>query len=162
MLIGHFVASDPARRSSCVPGGRYVIIFNSVGEKGYLYMKLQESGEMYLETILVLSKTKPQVRSIDICDEMGYSKPSVSRAVGLLKENGYIKVDAGGYITLTDSGMAVATKIYDRHTTLSEFLKDIGVSEETAADDACKIEHVISDEAMDAIKEVIRNKGIKI
>lgn len=115
-------------------------------------MKLQESGEMYLETILVLSQRMPHVRSIDVCEEMGYSKPSVSRAMSILRNNGYVIMDDSGYLHLTDSGMEVATKIYDRHNTLSAFLTWIGVDEETATDDACRIEHVISDETMAAIK----------
>jgi Mn-dependent DtxR family transcriptional regulator len=115
-------------------------------------MKLQESGEMYLETILVLSERMPHVRSIDICEEMGYSKPSVSRAMSILRNNGYVIMDDSGYLHLTDSGMEVATKIYDRHNTLSAFLTWIGVDETTATDDACRIEHVISDETMAAIK----------
>ena len=115
-------------------------------------MNLQESGEMYLETILVLSERMPHVRSIDICEEMGYSKPSVSRAMSILRNNGYVIMDDSGYLHLTDSGMEVATKIYDRHNTLSAFLTWIGVDEETATDDACRIEHVISDETMAAIK----------
>lgn len=119
-------------------------------------MKLQESGEMYIETIFVLSKTKANVRSIDICEHMGYSKPSVSRAVGLLKEGGYIVVDSSGHITLTDSGKDIANKIYERHTLLSQFLKSIGVDAETAAADACKMEHIISDETFNAIKKHIQ------
>ena len=115
-------------------------------------MKLQESGEMYLETILVLSEKMPHVRSIDVCEEMGYSKPSVSRAMSILRNNGYVIMDDNGFLHLTESGMEVATKIYDRHNTLSAFLASIGVEEETAAEDACRIEHVISDETMAAIK----------
>ena len=115
-------------------------------------MKLQESGEMYLETILVLSERMPHVRSIDVCEEMGYSKPSVSRAMSILRNNGYVIMDDSGYLHLTESGMEVATKIYDRHNTLSAFLTSIGVEETTAADDACRIEHVISDDTMAAIK----------
>ena len=115
-------------------------------------MKLQESGEMYLETILVLSERMPHVRSIDICEEMGYSKPSVSRAMSILRNNGYVIMDDSGFLHLTESGMEVATKIYDRHNTLSAFLTSIGVEEETATEDACRIEHVISDETMAAIK----------
>ena len=118
-------------------------------------MALQESGEMYLETIHVLSKTNPHVRSIDISEHMGYSKPSVSRAVSILKQEGYILVDADGYITLTDSGRAVAEKIFERHTMLSGILMRLGVSPETAADDACRIEHAISDESFEAIKRHI-------
>ena len=115
-------------------------------------MALQESGEMYLETIHVLSKTNPHVRSIDISEHMGYSKPSVSRAVSILKQEGYIQVDSDGYITLTDSGRTVAEKIFERHTMLSGILIRLGVSPETAADDACKLEHAISDESFEAIK----------
>ena len=115
-------------------------------------MALQESGEMYLETIHVLSKINPHVRSIDISEHMGYSKPSVSRAVSILKQEGYILVDSDGYITLTDSGRTVAEKIFERHTLLSGILMKLGVSPETAADDACRIEHAISDESFEAIK----------
>lgn len=115
-------------------------------------MKLQESGEMYLETILVLSERMPHVRSIDVCEEMGYSKPSVSRAMSILRNNGYVIMDDNGFLHLTETGMEVATKIYDRHNTLSAFLTSIGVEETTAADDACRIEHVISDDTMAAIK----------
>ena len=115
-------------------------------------MKLQESGEMYLETILVLSERMPHVRSIDICEELAYPKPSASRPLSILRHNGYVIMDDSGYLHLTDSGMEVATKIYDRHNTLSAFLTWIGVDEETATDDACRIEHVISDETMAAIK----------
>ncbi len=122
-------------------------------------MHLQESGEMYLETILILSRRNQFVRSIDISEHMGFSKPSVSRAVGILKTGGYISVDGGGHITLTESGREIAEKIYERHTVLSEMLKKIGVSAETAAADACKIEHVISSETFDAIKRHIKVKG---
>ena len=118
-------------------------------------MKLQESGEMYLETILVLTNRNGMVRSIDISEEMNYSKPSVSRAMGLLKEGGYIKVDRSGYITLTDSGMEVASKIYDRHNTLSDFLIKLGVTPEVAVEDACRWEHIISDESVEALKKHI-------
>lgn len=104
-------------------------------------MPLLESGEMYLETILVLSKSKRNLRSIDIVEHMGYSKPSVSRAVGLLKSGGYILVDDDGFITLTEAGREVATRIYERHTLIAAFLSSLGVSEETASIDACKIEH---------------------
>ena len=115
-------------------------------------MALLESGEMYLETIHVLSKINPHVRSIDISEHMGYSKPSVSRAVGLLKQGGYILVDKDGFITLTDSGKAVAEKIFQRHTVISTLLIRLGVSPEVAAEDACRIEHAISDESFTAIK----------
>lgn len=115
-------------------------------------MHLQESGEMYLETILILTKKSGHVRSVDICEYMGYSKPSVSRAVGLLKQGGYITVDRDGYITLTASGRTIAEKIYERHTLLTKFLVRLGVDEATAAADACKIEHDISDQSFEAIK----------
>lgn len=118
-------------------------------------MKLQESGEMYLETILILAKKNPIVRSIDISEYMNFSKPSVSRAVKLLKNDGYISVDSNGYITLTESGLDVAEKIYERHTFLTGYLTSIGVSEEVASEDACKIEHVISDETFAAIKSYV-------
>lgn len=114
-------------------------------------MQIQESGEMYLETILLLSK-RGAVRSLDIAEYMEYSKPSVSRAVGILKNGGFITVDKAGYITLTETGKARATKIYERHTLLTEFLQLIGVDADTAAEDACKMEHIISDESFDAIK----------
>ena len=116
-------------------------------------MAIQESGEMYLETIYVLSKKNGQVRSIDISEHMGYSKPSVSRAMGLLKEGGYITIDKEGFITLTGAGLEVAEKIYERHTILSNLLVALGVSPETAAEDACRIEHAISDESFEAIKQ---------
>lgn len=115
-------------------------------------MELHESGEMYLETILILKNRFGYVRSIDIANEMGVSKPSVSRAVGLLKDNGYISFDPNGMILLTDTGKAVAEKIYERHTVLTKCLVAIGVSEEIASKDACKIEHVISDETFDILK----------
>ena len=110
---------------------------------------------MYLETIYILSNENRSVRSIDICEYMGYSKPSVSRAVGLLKNGGYITVDPEGYIKLTDEGKSIAVKIYERHTILTDLLVRIGVSRETAAADACKIEHDISDESFEAIKRLI-------
>ena len=119
-------------------------------------MAIYESGEMYLETIHVLLKKNGTVRSIDISEHMGYSKPSVSRAVKLLKENGYILVDSDGYITLTDAGTDVAMKIYERHTILSRMLLALGVSPEVAAEDACRLEHAISDESFHAIKAYLQ------
>lgn len=116
-------------------------------------MNLQESGEMYLETILILTENNPHVRSIDVCDYMGFSKPSVSRAIGLLKSGGYVNVDGDGYLSLTELGAEVAHKVYDRHRLLTDFLVSLGVNEEIAANDACKIEHHISDESFDAIKK---------
>ena len=115
-------------------------------------MLLQESGEMYLEAIYMLSKKGSAPRSVDVGEYMGYSKPSVSRAVGLLKEGGFIKVGEDGGITLTETGRAIAEKIYERHTVLTDFFKKIGVDEETAMADACKMEHVICDETFNAIK----------
>ncbi len=115
-------------------------------------MHLQESGEMYLETIYILSQKSSDVRSIDVGEYMGFSKPSVSRAVGILKSNGYLEMDGDGYLTLTQTGLAIAKKIYERHTTLSDFLIRLGVDKETAARDACKMEHDISDETFEALK----------
>lgn len=122
-------------------------------------MNLQESGEMYLETILILSKKNPNVRAIDIGEYMGYSKPSVSRAMSILKSGGYVSVDPVGHITLTDSGLEIAEKIYERHTMLTKFLTRLGVDEKTASEDACKIEHVISDESFEAIKKHAAGKA---
>ena len=119
-------------------------------------MHLQESGEMYLETIHILSQREKGVRAVDVAEYMGFSKPSVSRAVGLLKTGGYIVVDEDGYITLTDAGHEVADKIYERHTVLTDFLSSLGVNAETAAEDACKIEHDISDESFRAIKQLMK------
>ena len=121
-------------------------------------MSIKESGEMYLESIYVLCKFKSSVRSIDIAEHMNYTKPSVSRAVGLLKKEGYILVDNDGYITLTDSGTQLAETIFERHTILTKMLMGLGVDEETAADDACRIEHGISDKSFLAIKEHIKGK----
>ncbi len=118
--------------------------------------KIQESGEMYLETIYVLSKKGP-VRSTDVAEHMGYSKPSVSRAVGLLKSGGHLLMDREGYLTLTETGLAIAAKIYERHIFLSEFLVRLGVDKDVAAADACKIEHVISAESFEAIKKYVKD-----
>ena len=123
-------------------------------------MHLKESGEMYLETILILSRKSGTVRSVDISEYMGYSKPSVSRAVGLLKTDGYINVDGGGYITLTESGNKIAEKIYERHTVLAEALNMLGVTEPAATADACKIEHDISEEAFEKIVAHARKQGM--
>lgn len=122
-------------------------------------MHLQESGEMYLETIYILSKKSRAVRSIDVCEYMGYSKPSVSRAVGILKKGGFLEMDNDGYLTLTKAGLEVASKMYERHTTLTDMLIHLGVSEETAAEDACKMEHDISDESFAAIKRHIEQNN---
>ena len=116
-------------------------------------MLLQESGEMYIETIYVLSQRSSYVRAVDVGEKMGFSKPSVSRAMGLLKDGGYITVDSDGHLILTDLGREVAVKMYERHTTLTKFLVKLGVDEEVAADDACKMEHHISDESFEAIKK---------
>jgi Mn-dependent DtxR family transcriptional regulator len=116
---------------------------------------------MYLETIFVLSKERDTVRSIDVAEHLGYSKPSVSRAMGILKNGGYITMDAHGALTLTDTGREIAEKIYERHTFLTKFLMAIGVSEATASEDACKIEHVISDEAFNAMKSHAEKYGRK-
>lgn len=113
---------------------------------------MKASGEMYLETIYVLSQRNPQVRSVDIAEHMNYSKPSVSRAVGLLKQDGYITLNENAHIALTDRGLDLARKIYERHTVLSKALMLLGVDEQTATEDACRIEHVISDQTMAAIK----------
>ena len=121
-------------------------------------MHIQESGEMYLETIYVLSQKKSLVRAIDVSEEMGFSKPSVSRAVGLLKDAGLLNVDDSGALILTNEGFEIAKKIYERHTILSSFLTRLGVNEEIAAEDACKIEHHISDETFEAIKQYINKK----
>ena len=118
-------------------------------------MHIQESGEMYLETIHVLYKRNGAVRAIDVGEHMGYSKPSVSRAMGILKSAGYIEVDKHGFITLTDEGLEIANKMYERHTLLTEFLIRLGVDAETATDDACKIEHHISESSFDAIKRFV-------
>ncbi len=115
-------------------------------------MRLAESGEMYLESILVLSEKLERVRSIDIVEYMNYSKPSVSRAVSLLKSGGYIDVDENGYITLTSDGYDTAHTIYERHRILTDALMSLGVDRETAADDACRIEHCISSESFEAVK----------
>ena len=118
-------------------------------------MQLQESGQMYLETILVLSRTLPAVRAIDIVEHMGYSKPSVSRDMGLLKNGGFITVDEDGHITLTEDGREVATKIYERHTILTTALIRLGVDADIASEDACKMEHAISDASIAAIKKFL-------
>ncbi|MCR4990855.1 MAG: metal-dependent transcriptional regulator [Lachnospiraceae bacterium] len=115
-----------------------------------------ESGEMYLETILVLHKEKSNVRAIDVADHMNYSKPSVSRGLGLLKRDGYITVDETGYIKFTAKGKKAAEKIYERHHVLSGFLSSIGVDDRTAAEDACRIEHVISDKSFNALKKYLK------
>lgn len=121
-------------------------------------MKIQESAENYLETILMLKEEKGAVRSIDIARKMDFSKPSISRAMSLLRENGYITMDREGLIDLTDAGMEIASRIYERHRFLSKWLMALGVSPETAAEDACRIEHDVSDETFQKIKEHIAGK----
>ena len=118
-------------------------------------MSVHESGEMYLEAILVLTRKSGFVRSIDVSEYLGYSKPSVSRAMGLLRQGEYIQVDTDGSITLTETGLAIAEKIYERHTMMTDLLIRMGVSRETAAADACKLEHAISDESFEAIKRFV-------
>ena len=124
-------------------------------------MSVHESGEMYLEAILVLSRKNGFVRSIDVSEYLSYSKPSVSRAMGILRTGGYITVEKDGAITLTDSGLEIAEKIYERHTVLSQLLIRLGVSEETATADACRLEHAISDESFQAIQRWAVNREQK-
>ncbi len=123
-------------------------------------MSLKPSGEMYLETIYTLSNQKGDVRSIDIAEYMGFSKPSVSRAVARLKSDKYILINDNGYITLTPNGLFIAQKIYERHTVLSKALIMLGVDEQTASEDACKIEHVISDKSFEKIKKHMEIKTL--
>ena len=115
-------------------------------------MAILESGEMYLETILILSQRSAFVRSVDVAEYMNFSKPSISRAVSLLRNSGYVDMDDRGFLSLTDAGRAIAEKIYERHQVLSKVLISLGVDEKNAAEDACRIEHVISDETFNAIK----------
>lgn len=115
-------------------------------------MQLQESGEMYLETILVLTRRNGAVRAVDVGEEMNFSKPSVSRAVHLLEDSGYLVIDRNGFLRLTETGLAHAEKIYERHNVLSAFFRCLGVSPDVAVEDACKVEHYISDETFAAIK----------
>ena len=122
-------------------------------------MAMQESGEMYLETIYVLSRQSSSVRSVDVAEEMGYSKPSVSRAVGLLRKDGLLLMDETGELKLTEAGEEKAKRIYERHTVLSKLLMNLGVDEATATDDACRIEHYISDRSFEAIKAHMRRCG---
>ena len=121
-------------------------------------MSIQESGEMYLETILILARKGQPVRSIDIGTYMGYSKPSVSRAIGILRRDGYLESDANGHLTLTERGRDIAEKIYERHNILTSLLISLGVEEEIAAEDACKMEHAISDRSLELIKAFIEKE----
>ena len=116
-------------------------------------MRLQESGEMYLETILILSQKQPSVRSVDVGEYMGFSKPSVSRAVSLLRQGGFLEMRQGGDLILTDAGREIAEKIYERHTLLTQALVLLGVPEDVAAEDACRMEHCISDATLQAVKQ---------
>ena len=122
---------------------------------------MHESGEMYLETIYILSQKKAQIRSIDVAEYMGYTKPSVSRAVGLLKKSGHILVDKDGYITLTDKGLQISEGMYERHTILTNLLVSLGIDEETASEDACKIEHDISDKTFSALKSLYEKHEVQ-
>ena len=124
-------------------------------------MNIRESGEMYLETIYVLSQKSSEVRSIDVGAYMGYSKPSVSRAIGLLRKEGLVNMDGQGFLTLTDAGEKRAKVIYERHLLLSQLLMNIGVDEETALEDACRVEHYISEKTFDAIKKHVEKYGSK-
>lgn len=119
-------------------------------------MKIHESAENYLETILMIKNKKGSVRSIDIANELEFSKPSVSVAMKNLRENGFIDVDSNGYITLLDKGQEIAEKMYERHTTLSKWLIDLGVPDDIAVEDACRIEHIISVETFEAIKKIAK------
>ena len=124
-------------------------------------MPMQESGEMYLETIYILSLQLGSVRSVDVAEQMGYSKPSVSRAVGLLKKDGLLQMDETGCLKLTEAGAEKAKRIYERHTVLSKLLMNLGVDEATATEDACRIEHYISDRSFDAIKaHMVKYQGL--
>mgnify|MGYP002410713022 CR=1 FL=1 len=148
---------DRRRQSGIVPAaqeaGGLTLSFKEMKEM--INLKIQESAEMYLETILVLSQRNPSVRSIDIASELDYTKPSVSVAMKNLRENGYINMDADGYITLTVKGKEIAETMYERHTFLSDWLIRLGVDQTTAVEDACRMEHVISADSFDAIKRHI-------
>ncbi|MBP5165976.1 MAG: metal-dependent transcriptional regulator [Oscillospiraceae bacterium] len=122
-------------------------------------MPLQESGEMYLETLYILSQRSANVRSIDVGEYMGYSKPSVSRAIGLLKKSGYVRTDESGCLRLTEAGEEKARSVYERHTVLTELFVNLGVDAKTAADDACRIEHHISDQTFEAVKAHMKKYG---
>ncbi len=122
-------------------------------------MKIQESAENYLEAIHVLTLQNGQVRSIDVAHYTGFSKPSISRAVGLLRDNGYVSIDQNGLLSLTEAGLKIAETIYERHTVLTDLLIKLGVSPETASEDACRIEHVISAETFEKLKEHVRKYG---
>ncbi len=134
----------------------YYVMFRKkrrVAEERGVFMALHESGQMYLEAIYVLLQNRERIRAIDIGAYLGYTKPSVSRALGILKKDGFISVDPEGYITLNDSGKQFAGQLYERHTSLTKMLMALGVDEETATEDACRIEHVISDKSFAAIQK---------
>lgn len=122
-------------------------------------MKVHESAENYLETILILKNKQSKVKSIDIVRELGFSKPSISVAMKNLKQKGYIVIDNNGFIDFTEEGVAIAEKVYERHTTITELLVKIGVNEKTAAEDACRIEHVISEESFEALKKYMKSEN---
>ena len=124
-------------------------------------MALKESGEMYLESIYVLCKSQPSVRSIDVAEYMNFSKPSVSRAVGLLKNGGFITSDKDGFLYLTEIGKEIAEQIFERHNILTDYLVSIGVNRETASQDACKMEHSISDASFDAIQKLVEKRNMQ-
>ena len=130
-----------------------------LAERGIIIMTIRESGEMYLETIYILSQKSPTVRGVDVGAYMGYSKPSVSRAIGILKRDGLVSTDEQGSIRLTDAGEAKAKIIYERHKLLSQLLMNIGVDEKTATEDACRIEHYISETTFEAIKKHFQKYG---
>ena len=131
----------------------------SVHKKRRLYKALHESAEMYLETIYQLSLLQRPVRSVDVAEALGYSRPSVSRAVGLLKQDGYLEMNDDGFLVLTDLGRSTAEKIYERHNVLAAALIALGVDKETATEDACKIEHIISDKSLEAIRKHMKKHG---
>ena len=126
---------------------------------GGVAVRLQESGEMYLEAIYVLSRDSANVHSVDVGEYLVYSKPSVSRAMGLLRNGGYIKMAADGTLSLTEFGIEIAEKIYERHTVLTSMLTFLGVDDQTAAEDACRLEHAISDKSLNAIKDYLKKQG---
>ncbi len=151
-----FFAPALARKASLCYHDAVFAITQYSHEKGGYLVHLQESGEMYLETIYILSLESRHVRAIDVGEYMGYSKPSVSRAMGLLKNGGYVTADKDGFLSLTEAGCEIAEKIYERHTVLADLLVRLGVDQETAVEDACRIEHVISDQSFQAIKQHVK------
>ena len=160
MAAHSFAQKEENQRTLAIAGKLWYSIQITIKQGGPA-MSVHESGEMYLEAILVLSKRSGFVRSIDVSEYLGYSKPSVSRAMGILRSGDYIIMDKDGSITLTDTGREIAEKIYERHTVLSRLLIRMGVSEETATADACKLEHAISDESFEAIKRFAASHHIE-